>query len=283
MGDPLSNYKIAAHFLVKDEEDVIKECIDHVSQYCDYIFVIDNGSNDKTYEICKNHPGVNWCERIVCTYSDALRQPLIEISKKYLKSGHDWFLALSADHFFTSDPRSDIQRAIQENANVITYDVAQFYITDQDLKTITTSGQDWSRRPVEERLKYYTINYFNFPVAFQFDENIKYVQDVTEWPRVSEKRIASFSPVLKHYQFRTIDQVKMRLEIRKQQITNGFKGFRHYRSFDWNDYIFDHRMLHYFSGAWEREKKPTLDDLLNYKPPFMTQVKQKIKKIVLGR
>lgn len=275
--------KIAAHFLVKDEEDVIEECINHAAKYCDYILVLDNGSADLTYEICKNHPRVNYCEQIVCTFSDALRNHLLEASKEYLTDGVDWFLALSADHFFDTDPREDILRAIAEDSDVITYDVAQFYLTDKDYIEATNNTDKWLSKPVEERIKYYTINYFDFPVVFRFKKDMVYKDEVTEWPEMRAKKIASFKPILKHYQFRSIEQLQKRLELRKKEINKGFKGFRHYRSFDWHDYIFGSNHLNHFNkSGWERLKKPTLDELLGYTPPWSIRLKQIIKKILTG-
>ena len=271
----MSGVKVAVHLLVKDESDIIKECLDSVAPYCDYIFVVDNGSSDSTYEICQKHPRVTWSERIECTYSDALRQRLVEISKAYL-SNQDWILALSADHFFDGNPRLDIERAIAEKANVITYDVAQFYLTDVDYDNIRDSR--WICLPVQERLKYYAINYFGFPVALQYDSAMVYKEDVTEWPIITDKRVASFSPILKHYQFRSVDQIQKRLSIRKQQIDHGFGGFRHYRSYDWKKYIINSSRLHRYDGKWMRDKKPTLDDLLDYRVPLVSMVVSCAKK-----
>lgn len=275
--------KIAAHFLVKDEGDIIEECINHAAQFCDYILVLDNGSTDRTYEICKNHPRVNYCEQIVCTFSDSLRNHLLEASKEYLTNGIDWFLGLSADHFFDTDPREDIRRAIAENSDVITYDVAQYYFTDKDYIEATNNKDNWLSKSVEERIKYYTINYFDFPVAFRLKTDMIYKDEVTEWPAIKTKRISSFKPILKHYQFRSIEQLQKRLELRKEEIHKGFKGFRHYRSFDWHDYIFDSNHFHHFDKTgWERLKKPTLDELLGYTSPWSIRLKQIIKKTLKG-
>jgi len=271
----MSEFKIAAHLLVKDEGDIIKECLDSVAPYCDYIFVIDNGSSDSTYEICREHPRVTWSKRIECTYSDALRQHFIEVSKTCL-SNQDWILTISADHFFDDNPRLNIKRAIAEKANVITYDVAQFYLTDIDCNNIYDSR--WICSPVQERLKYYAINYFGFPVALQYDSAMVYKEDVTEWPMIKDKRVASFSPILKHYQFRSVDQIQKRLSIRKHQIDNGFGGFRHYRSYDWGKYIINSSKLHRYDGNWMRDKKPTLDDLLDYRTPLVSRIVSCAKK-----
>jgi glycosyltransferase involved in cell wall biosynthesis len=77
----IETQRIAAHLLVKDEDDIIEECINHISQYCDYIVVLDNGSTDGTYELCKKHPRVNYCMQQICTFSDSLRNHLLEVSR----------------------------------------------------------------------------------------------------------------------------------------------------------------------------------------------------------
>jgi len=56
-------FKLAVHLLVKDEEDIIGECLEHLAIFCDYIFVLDNGSTDKTYEICKKYNRVTYIEK----------------------------------------------------------------------------------------------------------------------------------------------------------------------------------------------------------------------------
>jgi len=256
--------KIAAYLLVRDEEDIINETLNHLSNYCDHILVLDTGSSDNTFEICKYHKKVCYAERIDAVYSDVLRQKLVDRSNNYLTYG-DWFLAVSADHFFVSNPREDIKRAVAEEANVITYDVAQFYFTDKDYHQCTTSKY-WYKISVQDRLLYYAINYHNFPVAFEYQKGLKYKHDVTEWPRVPQKRIASFHPILKHYQFRCVNQIKKRLRLRFDQQRKGFAGFRHYRTGDWKQYIFDHKMLHLFDGNWKYDKQPSLDELLGVKP-----------------
>jgi len=74
-------------------------------------------------------------------------------------------------------------------------------------------------------------------VAFQNQPNLKYTSKVTEWPELNRKKIVSFHPILKHYQFRSVEQIKKRLNLRYNQRE---KGFKHYRSKDWKRYVFDH-------------------------------------------
>lgn len=277
--------RIAAHFLVRDEEDVIKEVLDNAARFTDLIYVLDTGSSDATYEIAKNHPKVAWAEKINSVYSDALRQTLVERSRNEL--GPDgWFLSLSADHFFASDPRKDIARAEAEAANVITYDVAQFYFTGEDLKDhYATPG--WESLPLEDRIRHYAINYHNFPVAFRNQPGITYQKEVTEWPSMQERRTASFHPILKHYQFRSPEQIRRRLALRRAQRLGGFSGFRHYGSFSWKRYVFNPELLHRVSGEWEFSRQPSLDSLLRSTEPALsrawTQLKESVKATSFGQ
>jgi len=264
-------FKIAAHLLVKNEEDIIKECLDHLALFCDYIFILDNGSTDKTYEICKKHSCITYVEKKDVVYSDTLRQILVEKSKKYL-TNEDWLLEVSADHFFASNPRLDVKKAINEGANIITYHVAQFYFTDLDLNSKS------NEKLIQNLLQYYAINYHDFPVVFQNQSNLKYTSEVTEWPELNRKKIASFHPILKHYQFRSVEQIKKRLRLRYDQRERGFKGFKHYRTKDWQRYIFDHNQLNRFDGIWKWNKQPSLDELLGIKQKTLLKFLSAIKK-----
>lgn len=270
--------KIAAHFLVRDEEDVIKEVLDHASTFCDQIYLLDTGSSDSTYEIALAHPKMTWCMRKKSVYSDALRQLLVERSRNEL-SDDDWFLALSADHFFTSDPRTDLAKAAAERADVITYDVAQFYFTAADLKS-ASAGITWRKTPLEERIRHYAINYHDFPVAFRNQPGISYAREVTEWPTMPERKIASFHPVLKHYQFRSPEQMQRRLKLRRAQRKSGFSGFRHYGSFSWKRYVFDPGLLHFFKGDWEFSRQPSLDTLLKSTEPAYSRAWVRLKEFI---
>lgn len=271
--------KLAAHLLVKNEEDIIKECLDHLANFCDYILVLDTGSTDKTYEICKEHRSITYVEKREVVYSDALRQILVEKSREFL-TPQDWFLAVSADHFFASNPKEDIEKAISEGANVITYEVAQFYLTDMDYRA-SIMNPDWKRIPVQKRLFYYAINWHNFPVTFQNQPNLRYMREVTEWPDLPEKKIASFHPITKHYQFRDIEQIRRRLRERFGQRRKGFKGFRHYRCRRWQRYIFNHRRFHKFDGTWMWDKQPSINELISETASPWTKLflalKQKLK------
>lgn len=252
--------RIAAHLLVRDEEDVIAEFLGHVAGFCDHILVLDTGSADATYEICRAHPKTAWAGRTGARYSDALRQILLEKSRGLL-GPDDWFLALSADHFFSSDPREDVGKAAAEGAGVITYEVAQFYFTTRDLAR-SRAEPGWDRLPVVERLRHYCINHRGFPAAFRNVPGLGYDEEVAEWPSMPDPRVASFHPVLRHYQFRSPCQMRRRLAVRYSQRRLGFGGFRHYESPRWKRYVFAPELLHVFEGRWEYSKTPSLEDLL---------------------
>ena len=46
-----SNLEISLCMIVKNEENILDKCLDHIHRYVDEIIIIDTGSTDKTVEI----------------------------------------------------------------------------------------------------------------------------------------------------------------------------------------------------------------------------------------
>lgn len=91
---------------VKNEEKIIKKCLDAVS-WADEIIIIDNGSTDKTVEICKKYT-----KKIYSSPEKALI-PVLQ-NKGIEKTTKDWILILDADVIVPKEAATEIQEKIQK-------------------------------------------------------------------------------------------------------------------------------------------------------------------------
>lgn len=121
---------------VRNEEDIIQDTLDHLSMFCDEIYVLDDCSTDSTYDICNSHRSVSklirnkeWSkDRLSAEYQD--RQKLYLEAKKNL-GVNDWFVYLDADE------RIDLMDShflshVKDDNDCIAMKLYDFYITEQD-------------------------------------------------------------------------------------------------------------------------------------------------------
>ena len=88
----------------RNEELIIKDTLDWWSKFCDWIYVCDECSTDRTVEICKKRPKVK--DVIERSYWDedrgkaewVNRQIILDRAKKDAEAD-DWFVYFDADEF----------------------------------------------------------------------------------------------------------------------------------------------------------------------------------------
>jgi glycosyltransferase involved in cell wall biosynthesis len=210
------------------------------SRYCDRIFVIDNGSSDRTWDIvqalARQNPRIVAFEQCFLPYGDALRARVYN-RFHHERSAADWWLILDADELLAEEPGPVITQAVGEGADLIWSWQIQFYFTEQDLAD-WASGVDGRERPITERRRYYSINwqeprlFRNDPARpWNADANVKVPDGLTG---CCTRRILN-----RHYQFRDPVQMASRLRLRF-----GHPSFSHHvPSPDWQVYVRDSRRL----------------------------------------
>lgn len=217
--------KLYAICLVKNEDDVIAQTLTHACQYCDKIFVIDNGSTDRTWdivqELAKSQPVIVAYAQKIQPYDEGLRWLVYDAHHREL-TDQDWWLILDGDELLAEDPRPVIEQAMHERADVIKAWQIQFYYTEKDYEA-WTNGQDDSNLSIFMRRRYYQIDWQE-PRLFrnQTKRNTifrqsKLLTPTTDWGasvlqlkgKVCRRRILN-----RHYQYRDPDQIKKRLQLR---------------------------------------------------------------------
>lgn len=229
----------ATYLMTSNEEDIILEILENRISYFDLVAIIENHSTDRTPKICKafasNYPDkILYFQRedpfLVKPYRMQMINALIEKGM----TDDDWLFQLDADEFFEEDIDKIIKRAEEYNANCICSKRAQFYYTYKDVKENTP----W------KFLKYYAINW-SLKLAYKNITKLLFKNDSQETPTVLNEVKLPYRPIVSHYQYRSIKQIKDKI---RRDV--GLPDHSHMISKNWKDYIIDENLLTKFDGQW---------------------------------
>lgn len=239
---PVKTYAIC---LIKNEADVIADCLRHAMQFCDRIFILDNGSTDGTWEIVNSLASIH--EQIVVerqlteTFRDGMRSIVYNKHHQEL-SDQDWWLRLDADEFLVGDPRPVLAKANRERADFVTAWQLQFYYTDADYRN-WDAEQGCLNVPITERRRFYSINWREYRF-FRNQRDVPWVEAIApQWPngltKVCSERIFN-----RHYSYRTPDQIKDKLKS-----ILGHAQFQHIGSGEWTSKVFPAKGLNFYEDG----------------------------------
>lgn len=95
--------KISAIVITKNEEKMIEDCLKSI-KFCEEIIIVDNGSTDKTKEICQKYK----C-KIFPVNSNSFSE-IRNLGAKY--AGGEWLLYIDADERVSSELKKEVIKAI---------------------------------------------------------------------------------------------------------------------------------------------------------------------------
>jgi len=124
---------------IRNEERWLKDVLDSIEPAVTGIVILDDGSTDRTPQICRSHPAVVDYRRIDEALRDQTRDKNLALQLA-LKQQPDWILGLDGDEMLESGAASRILRAIRTCPD----DVSIFRIESQfmwnDLRHYRTDG-----------------------------------------------------------------------------------------------------------------------------------------------
>ncbi|UCF56292.1 MAG: glycosyltransferase family 2 protein [Deltaproteobacteria bacterium] len=193
----------------KNEEDIIADSVTHAADFCDKVFVVDNASTDRTWEIVKGLKLANLVT--VCSkdfvFRDYLRLRFMDTKKEELGLDNWWYI-FDADEFLVDDPFDTIIQAEEERADCIAVEVINFLITRGEFRDAQESlhQETWHAR------KHYVL-YESGPV--KFFKNTKYVDyNICDFMPFGITKECSQRLLMKHYPYRSLAQLKNRVYTR---------------------------------------------------------------------
>ena len=229
--------KIHGLCLVKNEADVLQETLISALHWCDHIYVFDGCSNDGTWELVnelsKQHPQIVPYKQDDSMMSDGLRADIFNAYRSNAGS-RDWWGRLDADEFYIDDPRIFLAK-IPDRFKIVWSAVFAYYFTDEDANLYRQDPVRYLETPVEQRLRYYMNNWAE-PRFFRHSDDLVWTRDHEGFPRTIYR--APAYPVriwLKHYQYRSPQQIERRLLTRRPAIEAG--GYLNEAKPNWVDTV----------------------------------------------
>jgi hypothetical protein len=233
--------------LVKNEDDFVAMSLRHHLQWFDAIYVYDNGSMDRTWEIvsamAREEPRIVPYKTEDRDFRDGLRADVFNHYRDRAAAG-DWWCRLDADEIYLDSPREFLPR-VRSCYQVVWSIAYQYYLIADDVaKWASREGQELEN--LGDLPRWYRGN-ASEPRFFRHRSRLEW-RGSDAWPRhmglVAPERIR-----LRHYQYRSPQQIQKRLATRQEATRRGYLTFGHGAASDWRDKVADKATCIYDEGG----------------------------------
>lgn len=124
--------KITSLLRIRNEELIIKDTLEHLSQFSDEIYVFDDDSSDRTVGICQEFPKV---KKVLRNYFHSTNQSFVQTAQRKLlldyariDSKNKWFGYFDADERIEFD-FSKLEQYDKNNITMIYFKLFDAYLT----------------------------------------------------------------------------------------------------------------------------------------------------------
>lgn len=228
----ISVVKIFGIMLVKNEADVIEHTLEAAKDWADRIFILDNGSDDGTWEIVSrmaDHQIVPW-KQDFRMYSNALRADVFNAFRSEASDGDWWCYKMDSDEFYVDDPVAFLG-AVPRQYHVVFKRSIDYMITREDVAEYGFTGDFATDRA---HIRSFVSPAYSEPRFFRYRRRLSWPTDEKS-PR--HMGVPYPEPItVRHYQWRSPEQMQRRIDARKA-IPRDSRGkpFKHVQQNSWED------------------------------------------------
>ncbi len=229
---------------VRDEADIIGQCLTHLLKWVDAIYIFDTGSVDETWEIVQDFAARD--KRVIPLKKDSvyfsetrLRGWLFHQARQQMRSG-DWFLRVDTDEFHHIPPPEFVKTRLRPHETIAYHQYYDFRLTTSEVKNWEQGKETLAdrARPIEERRRWFTPSLYSEPRLCRY-------RDTMQWPPTvsfpfNAGYVARERLPIRHYPHRDPVQLARRCRLRAIMMsdpTHDGKSFTHWNQVDWHKFI----------------------------------------------
>jgi glycosyltransferase involved in cell wall biosynthesis len=229
---------------VRDEADIIGQCLGQLLRWADEIHIFDTGSVDSTWEIVWDWAAKD--KRIVLLKKDPvyfsetyLRGWMFHQARKKMRNG-DWFLRVDADEFHHIPPPEFVKTRLRRHETIVWYQYYEFQLTQSDVAEWEAGRETLAdrSRSIEQRRRWFTAGAYCEPRLCKYRETMRWPPMVT-FPYnagfVARERLP-----IRHYPHRDPAQLDRRCRLRTLMLRDPTRhegSFVHWRQNEWQKFV----------------------------------------------
>ena len=203
---------------VRDEADIIGQCLDGLLKWADSIHVFDTGSVDDTWEIVQDMAGKD--RRVIPLRKDPvyfsetrLRGWMFHQARRQMRAG-DWFLRVDADEFHHLPPPDFVQERLHPHETIVYHQYYNFVLRESEVRDWNAGRETLAdrARPIEERRQWYETSVYAEPRLCRYRETMQWPPTVS-FP-FNAGYVARTRLPIRHYPHRDPFQLERRCRLR---------------------------------------------------------------------
>ena len=210
--------KFHALLPIRDEADIIDQCLEHLLRWADAIYVFDTGSIDETWEIvlsaATNDNRIIPIRKESVYFSETrLRGYMFHYVRQNMYDG-DWFLRVDADEFHHVLPPDFVKTCLRKHETIVYHQYYDFQLTSKEVQAWESGKENLAdrQRPIEERRRYFKPSYYSEPRMCRYRNTMQW--PVTASFPVNAGYLAKARFPIRHYPHRDPVQMERRCRLR---------------------------------------------------------------------
>src|SRR5580704_677923 len=123
--------------VIRDEDDILSQCLAHLLTWIDAVYILDLGSKDNTWQIvreaaAKDRRIVPWKSEPY-RFDESLRGYIFDAFRSRFEDG-DWVLRLDADEFYEIMPREFVTQRLCPHESCVCLAWYYFRLTSREVE-----------------------------------------------------------------------------------------------------------------------------------------------------